>query len=89
MGEEKKEIYYMRMDGRNPDRVLHHKFLTREKAWKRKDGDMWIPMFKSWYKKDGTPMNSQEIRNQRWKELFPNEELPLQYTQNDKGKQQQ
>lgn len=35
----------------------------------KKDMDLWIPIFREWYKKDGSPMNSKEIRELRIKEL--------------------
>ena len=64
-----KDTHWMRMDGRCPERVLHYKFLTTNQLKGRKDCDLWIPIFKEWYKADGTPMSRKEILEKRGKEL--------------------
>ena len=58
----KRVTYYMRMDGRRPEAVLHYNFLTEEKVFKRKDKDLWCPIPLNWYKEDGNPMSQEEIR---------------------------
>ncbi len=66
-----KTRYWMRMDGRAPWKVLHHNFKTQEGIFKLKvsEAGLWVPIFRNWYKPNGKPMNSNEIREQRNKEL--------------------